>query len=126
MVYFQRMLAIETKFCRAWFESNLNDSLTELERSKLTVWDFPMTTKYDRMWQAIQETGMANTIPEGVERVRKSTLDDGFAFLDDGSDFRYYELTSCDLKTVGTDFARKAAAMGLQEGSPLKQPLDDA
>lgn len=33
---------------------SLNDSLTPVERSKLAVWDYPVSDKYTKMWQAMQ------------------------------------------------------------------------
>lgn len=126
MVYFRRMFEIESGFHATWWDMNFIDSMSKSERSQLAVWDFPVTTKYTKLWSVIRSTGMPSTIQEGVERVRKSTPDDGFALLGDGLDLRYYELSSCDLKTVGTDYARKPAAMALQEGSPLKEPFDNA
>lgn len=77
------------------------------------------------MWRVIQDTGMPATMQEAVERVRNSTPDDGFAFLADGLDLRYFEMIHCDLKTVGKDYARKPTAIAIHEGSPLKEPFDD-
>lgn len=104
----------------------LNVSLTPLERSKFVVWSDPVGDKYQKIWRVIQDSGMASSMREGVERVRKSTPDDGIAFFSDGVDCRYLELTSCDLKTVGTDFGQKPSALALQEHSPLKESLDNA
>lgn len=51
---------------------SLNDSLTDVERSKLAVWDYPVSDKYTKMWQAMKEAGLPNTLEEAVERVRSS------------------------------------------------------
>lgn len=123
MVYFRRMFEIETGFHQAWRDMYQNSKL--FEKTKLSVWEFPVTDKYATMWRTISETGMPNTMQEALERVRKSTPDGGFAFLGDGIDLQYLELTSCDLKTIGKDFARKPTAIAIQEGSPLKEPLDN-
>lgn len=77
MTYFQRMAAIEGRFYEIWKDMSLNDSLSPLERSKLAVWDYPVSDKYTKMWQAIQEAGMPNTLEEAVERVRNSTSNTG-------------------------------------------------
>lgn len=61
---------------------SLNDSLSEVERAKLAVWDYPVSDKYTKMWQAMKEAGLPNTLEEAVERVRKSrSSSEGFAFL---------------------------------------------
>ena len=33
---------------------SLNDSMTELDRSKLAVWDYPVSDKYTKIWQSMQ------------------------------------------------------------------------
>lgn len=33
---------------------SLNDSLSPVERSKLAVWDYPVSDKYTKMWQAMK------------------------------------------------------------------------
>lgn len=73
MTYFQRMSDIEGRFYEIWKDLSLNDSLSPVERSKLAVWDYPISDKYTKMWQAMQEAGLPNTIEEAVERVRNST-----------------------------------------------------
>lgn len=104
----------------------MNPSLTVSERLKFAVWDDPIGDKYNKLWRVIQDTGMPNTMKEAIQRVRKSTPDDGFAFLGDGPELRYMEATSCDLKTVGKDYGLRYKAMVIQEDSPLKEMLDDA
>ena len=34
---------------RIWKDMSLNDSLNELERSKLAVWDYPVSDKYTKV-----------------------------------------------------------------------------
>lgn len=73
MTYFQRMAAIEGRFYEIWKDMSLNDSLTPVERSKLAVWDYPVSDKFTKMWQAMQEAGLPNSLEEALERVRNST-----------------------------------------------------
>lgn len=60
---------------------SLNDSLSPVERSKLAVWDYPVSDKYTKMWQAMQEAGLPNSLDEAVERVRNSTSATGIISL---------------------------------------------
>lgn len=61
---------------------SLNDSLSEIERSKLAVWDYPVSDKYTKMWQAMQEAKPPQTLEEAVQRVRDSpSSSEGFAYL---------------------------------------------
>jgi ionotropic glutamate receptor len=61
---------------------SLNDSLSDVERSKLAVWDYPVSDKYTKIWQAMKEAKCPNTLEEAVERVRKSkSSSEGFAYV---------------------------------------------
>lgn len=126
MTYFQRMSQIEGRFYEIWKDMSLNDSLTPVERSKLAVWDYPVSDKYTKMWQAMQEAGLPNTLEEAVARVRNSTAATGFAFLGDATDIRYLVMTNCDLQIVGEEFSRKPYAIAVQQGSPLKDQFNNA
>lgn len=81
MTYFQRMAAIESRFHTIWKDITLNESLSPVERSKLAVWDYPISDKYTKLWKAIQEAGLPNTLEEGLERVRNSTSIMGEKFI---------------------------------------------
>ncbi|KAJ8927535.1 hypothetical protein NQ314_019992 [Rhamnusium bicolor] len=106
---------------------SLNDSLSEVERAKLAVWDYPVSDKYTKMWQAMKEAGLPNTLKEAVSKVRASkSSSEGFAFLGDATDIRYLEITNCDLTVVGEEFSRKPYAIAVQQGSPLKDQFNTA
>uniref|UniRef100_A0A1A9WKV0 Ionotropic glutamate receptor C-terminal domain-containing protein n=1 Tax=Glossina brevipalpis TaxID=37001 RepID=A0A1A9WKV0_9MUSC len=98
MTYFERMANIEQMFYEIWKDLSLNDSLTPLERSKLAVWDYPVSDKYTKMWQAMQEAQLPTNLEEAVARVRNSTSATGFAFLGDATDIHYLVMTNCDLQ----------------------------
>lgn len=74
MTYFERMADIERRFYEIWKDMSLNDSLSPVERSKLAVWDYPVSDKYTKMWQAMREAGLPNTLEEAVARVRYENL----------------------------------------------------
>ena len=40
--------------------------------------------------------------------------------------YRYLSMTQCDLQMVGDEFSRKPYALAVQQGSPLKDQLNDA
>nr|BAR64798.1 ionotropic receptor [Ostrinia furnacalis] len=127
MTYFERMAHIEVKFYEIWKEMSLNDSLSDVERAKLAVWDYPVSDKYSKMWQAMKEAGLPNSIEEALQRVRDSkSSSEGFAWLGDATDVRYHVLTSCDLQMVGDEFSRKPYAIAVQQGSPLKDQFNNA
>jgi len=44
----------------------------------------------------------------------------------DATDIRYQELTNCDLQMIGEEFSRKPYALAVQDGSPLRDQLNDA
>uniref|UniRef100_A0ABK9MJX4 Ionotropic receptor 25a n=1 Tax=Glossina morsitans morsitans TaxID=37546 RepID=A0ABK9MJX4_GLOMM len=126
MTYFERMANIEQMFYEIWKDLSLNDSLTPLERSKLAVWDYPVSDKYTKMWQAMQEAQLPANLEEAVARVRNSTSATGFAFLGDATDIRYLVMTNCDLQVVGEEFSRKPYAIAVQQGSHLKDQFNNA
>lgn len=61
---------------------SLNDSLSDVERAKLAVWDYPVSDKYTKMWQAMKEAKLPSTLDEAVQRVRDSkSSSEGFGYL---------------------------------------------
>lgn len=106
---------------------SLDDKLSDLERSKLAVWDYPVSDKYTKMYQAMKEAGLPNNMTEALARVRSSrSANEGFAFIGDATDIRYLTLTNCDLIMVGEEFSRKPYAIAVQQGSPLKDQFNNA
>ncbi|CAL4202702.1 unnamed protein product, partial [Meganyctiphanes norvegica] len=127
MTYFERMAYIETKFYEIWKDMSLNDSMSDIERAKLAVWDYPVSDKYTKMWQSMQEAGLPKDFDEVLSRVRSSkSSSEGFAYLGDATDIKYQVLTNCDLQIVGEEFSRKPYAIAVQQGSPLKDQFNDA
>ncbi|KAE8742923.1 Ionotropic receptor 25a [Frankliniella occidentalis] len=110
-----------------WKDMSLNDSLSEVERAKLAVWDYPVGDKYTKMWQAMLDAKMPEDLDAAVKRVRSSvSSSDGFAYLGDATDIRWLSQTSCDLQMVGEEFSRKPYAIAVQQGSPLKDQFNNA
>lgn len=103
---------------------SLNDNLTNLERSRLAVWDYPISDKYSKMFKSMEDAGFPIDIREGVERVRNKTI--SYAFIEDATTLKYLTMTSCDLTMVGEEFSRKPYAIAVQQGSPLKDQLNNA
>ncbi|XP_059221283.1 ionotropic receptor 25a isoform X3 [Stomoxys calcitrans] len=126
MIYFERMANIEHMFYEIWKNLSLNTSLTLRQKSKFAVWEYPVSVKYTRIWQAMQDAKLPNTLDEAVARVRNSTPGNEFAFLGDSTDIRYLVLTSCDLEMIGEEFSRKPYGIAIQQGSHLKEILNDA
>ncbi|KAL3278034.1 hypothetical protein HHI36_013375 [Cryptolaemus montrouzieri] len=123
--YFERMMNLEKKFYHIWKDMSLNDSLSHVERANLAVWDYPVSVKYTKMWESMTKTGFPKTLDEAVERVRKSKKSSaGFAYVGDGTDIRYLEMTTCDLKPVGGEFSKRPYSIALQKGSALKHEFN--
>ena len=45
--------------------------------------------------------------------------------LGDAADLKYQLLLNCDLQIIGDEFSRKPYAMAVQQGSPLKDIVND-
>ena len=70
---------------------------------------------------------MPDNLTHAVELIRASrTVLDGFALLADATDARYLEMTNCDLQLVGLEFSQKPYGIAVQQGSPLRDRLNDA
>ncbi|XP_045465402.1 LOW QUALITY PROTEIN: ionotropic receptor 25a-like [Harmonia axyridis] len=125
--YFLRMKNIEKRFYEIWKDMSLNRTMNDTERAKLAVWDYPVSQRYSKMWIAMTQAGFPKSLEEAVKRVRDSpSSSEGFAYLGDGTDIKYLEMTNCDLKPVGEEFSRKPYALALPEGSSLKNQLNTA
>lgn len=122
-VYFSRMAEIEGRFYEIWKEMSLNESLNIVERAKLAVWDYPVSDKYTKMWQSMQDTGMPNNVEEATKRVL-DTSRYYFAFVGDAWDVRYMFNTNCGIEILGEEFSKRPIALGVQKGSPLLDVLN--
>ncbi|KAM7352126.1 LOW QUALITY PROTEIN: ionotropic receptor 25a-like [Cochliomyia hominivorax] len=124
--YFQRMANVERMFHNIWKNLILNDSLTYLQRSKLAVWDNPISYKYNKMLNSIRKSGLPINLEEAMAKVRNSTTASSFAFVGDATDIRYLVMSNCDLQIVGQEFSLKPYAIAVQMGSHLKDQFDKA
>ena len=52
----------------------LNESLSDYERSKLAVWDYPISDKFTKMWQSMKKSGLPQTFDDAVLRIGKTSL----------------------------------------------------
>lgn len=107
---------------------SLNDSLSDVERAKLAVWDYPVSDKYTKMFQAMKEAGFPADIDEALKRIRRADqyANNEFAFIGDASTIKYLAMINCDLIQVGEEFSRKPYAIAVQQGSPLKDQFNNA
>lgn len=68
--------------CRIWKNMSLDDTLSDEERAKLAVWDYPVSDKYTKIWWTMKEANMPTSFEEGVQRVKESKgSQEGFAFI---------------------------------------------
>ena len=125
---------------RTWKDMSLDDKITEFERTKLAVWDYPVTDKWTRIWQHILENGAPMTFEEALEKVRSE--EEKFVLMGeiiiftplavkslltaDATDVRYQVLLDCGLRRVGEDMAPTPYALAVQHGSAIKPHLNEA
>ena len=75
----------------------------------------------------MKDTGLPMSMEDALVRVRSSsTSSSGFALIADATDVKYLSMTNCDLQMVGDEFSSKPYALAVQQGSPLKDQLNDA
>ncbi|XP_074641312.1 ionotropic receptor 25a-like [Tubulanus polymorphus] len=112
-VYFKRMADIEAKFYGIWKEMSLNDSMSDQERAKLAVWDYPVSDKFTNMWTAMELSKFPKNQEEAIRRVKNGS----FAFIGDETSNKYATMIDCGLWAVGESFSRKPYAIAVQEGN---------
>lgn len=54
--YFIQNAEIEEKFYEIWKDMSLNDSLSEDDRAKLAVWDYPVSDRYTKIASQMSES----------------------------------------------------------------------
>ncbi|KAI6240026.1 hypothetical protein M3Y99_00486300 [Aphelenchoides fujianensis] len=122
--YFKRMAEIEEQFYNIWKQMSLNESMSQMEKAKLAVWDYPVSDKYTNMWRFMQESKLPATAAEAIDRVLNAK--NGFAFIGDAMEIKYATLTNCKLQPIGQEFSRKPYAIAVQEGSRLKSEISSS
>lgn len=122
--YFQRMAKIEKEFFKTWKDISMNDSLNIYERSELAVWEYPLSTKYTKIWDMMNSTNFPVNLEEARQWVQNSTPSSGYAFIGDATDVKYLSMTNCDLEKIGEEFSKRPYGVAVQQGSPLKDELD--
>ncbi len=61
---------------------SLNDSLDQVERAKLAVWDYPVSDKFTNMWVSMEESGFPATFKDATSRIKQENGEkDEFAFI---------------------------------------------
>ncbi|KAK7109957.1 ionotropic receptor 25a-like [Littorina saxatilis] len=120
-MYFQRMADIEKKFYQIWKDMSLSNTMEAVERAKLAVWDYPVSDKYTKLWNTMQDTGF----PPNKKAALELVFTGDFAFISDATTNKYATYTNCDLWEVGDEFSRKPYALAVQEGSPLRSELSN-
>ena len=60
---------------------SLNDSLDQVERAKLAVWDYPVSDKFTNMWTTMQDSVFPQNFTEAKERIKNPPDGQEFAFI---------------------------------------------
>ena len=60
---------------------SLNDSLDQVERAKLAVWDYPVSDKFTNMWASMKASEFPKTFDKAIERMKNPPDGEEFAFI---------------------------------------------
>ncbi len=60
---------------------SLNDSLDQVERAKLAVWDYPVSDKFTNMWAAMEDSEFPTNFTSAIERIKNPPDGQEFAFI---------------------------------------------
>ncbi|EFN76791.1 ionotropic receptor 25a [Harpegnathos saltator] len=124
--YFESLKDNEELLSSLWRQMSLDESVSDWERSQLTVWEYPVDDKYTKIYNAMRKTGLLANKEEAVNSVRRINRTREFAYIGEATQIRYLALTNCDLKQVGEEFGMRPFAFAVKKGSPLKSKLDDS
>lgn len=105
---------------------SLDENVSDWEKSKVTVWEYPVEERYTKIYNAMKKTGFLLDIDQAVDSVRKINRTREFAYVGEAVPIKYLVLTNCDLKQVGEEFGRRPYAFAVKKGSPLKSEFDEA
>jgi len=125
--FIKRMVKVEELFYFSWKEIAMNESLTQNERSDLAIWDYPVSRKWTKLWDRVRSSGPPADLEEAFGRIQASPkLYKGFAYIGSEIDIEYGLKTSCTGREVGRPFGRVPLAAATQQGSPLREKMNDA
>ena len=60
---------------------SLNDSLDQVERAKLAVWDYPVSDKFTNMWASMDDSGFPDNFTQAIDRIKNPPGGQEFAFI---------------------------------------------
>ena len=60
---------------------SLNDSLDQVERAKLAVWDYPVSDKFTNMWAAMEDSEFPLNFTAAINRIKDPPDGQEFAFI---------------------------------------------
>ncbi|CAJ0607012.1 unnamed protein product [Cylicocyclus nassatus] len=121
-MYFKRMAEIEEKVYDIWSEMAMNESMSESDRARSSIWDYPVPDKYTKMWRFMQQSNLPKSMAEAMDLVLSS--EEEFAYIGDGIETKYAVLTNCQVEQVGSGFYGKPYAIAVQKGHHLKTRID--
>ena len=68
---------------------SVDPNISEYNRAKLAVWDYPVSDKYTKIWQNMKDTVLPPSMEEALIQVRESpSQSSGFALIADATDVR--------------------------------------
>jgi len=128
-MYFRKLAEFEAKIYDLYTASLNNKSFSPVEWASI-FGDIdpkfnnavPYSDKYTNMWRDMMDSMLPETFDAGVARV----LNGSFALIGDAAMIKYAEMTNCRLMKVGNEFNRRPIAIGVQQGSQLKEVLSQA
>lgn len=93
-------------------------------RRELSVWDYPLNDHFTRMLRFIERNGFLASTAAAIEKIRESTCEKPFAFINGKQEVMYLDLTYCDLQEVGLEFSSRPIGLMFTKNSPLLEPFN--
>lgn len=95
-------------------------------RQDYTVWDYPLNDQFTRMLRYVERNGYLTNSSEGIKRVRESTFEKPFAFINGKQEIYYWDIANCDLQQIGLEISLRPMGLTFRKNSPILKPFNDA
>lgn len=115
---------LKFNYYRLWKDMTMFNADLEDERTKYTVWRYPIKNKFTRILNTIEAFGFPSNFTDAVERMENSKVP--LVLIDIAMRVKYLTMTNCDYMAIGKEFDETPIALIVQKNSKLRDKLNDA
>ncbi|KAG7201199.1 hypothetical protein KM043_003986 [Ampulex compressa] len=126
--HFRRQAEVEMQLYDIWMKISLNQSLSDWDRSKYALWEYPFGNKYVKILNSMEDCGFFVDTNAAIAQMRNESgkVMFKYAIITEVTRIRYVTMTHCDVRQVGKEFSKRPVAFMLRQGSPLRDKFNQA